>query len=97
MVVKEVNIDEKIGCVKFFVDEEYVHLKIRSKEVCFYCKDKPCLSFCPAGVYKLGGSGEIVVSYQACLECGSCRVGCPYRNIEWDYPRGGFGVNYKFG
>ncbi len=96
MVKKGVNIDEKIGATKFFVDEDYAHLKIRSPEICRQCSLRPCLNFCPAGVYRLT-ENMIVVSYQACLECGSCRVGCPYRNIQWDYPRGGFGVSYKFG
>jgi len=92
-----VNIDEKISSVKFFVDEEYPHLRIIDQNVCKQCVDKPCLSFCPACVYRKGEEGKILVSYQACLECGSCRVGCPYNNIAWEYPRGGFGVSYKFG
>lgn len=92
-----VNIDEKISSVKFFVDEKYCHLKIKSEEVCLNCERKPCLSFCPAGVYRLDSHGKILINYQACLECGSCRVGCPFNNILWDYPRGGFGLNYKFG
>jgi ferredoxin like protein len=95
-LVKKVNIDEKIGATKFFVDEEYAHLKIKSHEVCEKCSSKPCLNFCPAGVYRFS-EGKIVINYQACLECGSCRVGCPFKNILWDYPRGGFGVSYKFG
>jgi ferredoxin like protein len=33
-----------------------------------------------------------------CLECGTCRVICTeYRNVEWEYPRGGFGILFKFG
>ena len=55
------------------------------------------LTFCPVGVYKLGHDGRIQVAHQSCVECGSCRVGCPYRNIGWELPRGGFGVAYKFG
>ncbi|MFN3406314.1 MAG: ferredoxin family protein [Caldimicrobium sp.] len=93
----EVNIDEKIGSVKFYVDEKYPHLKIKNTEICKGCEKKPCLNFCPAGVYRLEEENKILISYQACLECGSCRVGCPFSNIVWDYPRSGFGVNYKFG
>jgi len=37
------------------------------------------------------------VSFNACLECGACRVGCPFKNIGWRYPRGEFGVTYKNG
>lgn len=93
----KVNIDDRIFTLKYYVDEEYAHLKIRDPRVCKACLEKPCLSFCPAGVYRLDRRGEITVGYQACVECGSCRVACPYLNIEWDYPRGGYGVAYKFG
>lgn len=96
-MVSSVNIDEKISSVKFFVDEEYPHLRIKDEKVCLKCNEKPCLNFCPAGVYRLTEEGSILISYQACLECGSCRIGCPFENIIWSYPRGGFGVNYKFG
>ncbi len=92
-----VNLDDKIFTLKYYVDEDYAHLRIRDEEVCRRCPTRPCLSFCPAGVYRLDRSGGITVSYQACVECGSCRVACPYANIEWNYPRGGFGVAYKFG
>lgn len=97
MLDKPVNIDEKIGSVKFYVDESYAHLRIKDEAICYKCKDKPCLYFCPAGVYRLGEGKKILISHQACLECGSCRVGCPFKNILWNYPKGGFGVNYKFG
>ncbi len=97
MSEKVANIDEKIGSVKFYVDEAFSHLKIKDEKSCFACREKPCLNFCPANVYRLGEGERILIVYQACLECGSCRVGCPFKNILWDYPRGGFGVNYKFG
>lgn len=93
----KVNIDEKISSVKFFVDEEFQHLKIKDQQVCNQCKEKFCLNFCPAGVYRLDHQNRILINYQACLECGSCRIGCPSKNIDWSYPRGGYGVNYKFG
>ncbi|MGA9549556.1 MAG: ferredoxin family protein, partial [Rhodomicrobium sp.] len=33
-----------------------------------------------------------------CLECGTYRVlGEPTGEIEWSYPRGGYGVLFKFG
>ena len=37
------------------------------------------------------------VAYENCLECGDCQIVCPYDNIDWSYPRGGFGVAYKYG
>ncbi len=91
------SIEDKIFTLKFYVDEENSHLKIKDSKICLRkCKEKFCLYFCPAGVYKLEDE-KILVNYQACLECGSCRKGCPFGNIEWSYPKSGYGVCYKFG
>ena len=38
-----------------------------------------------------------IVERSRCIECGTCRILCPYYNVSWKYPRGGFGVAYKFG
>jgi ferredoxin like protein len=38
-----------------------------------------------------------IEAIQACVECGSYWVGCPFNNIGWALPRGGYGVAYKFG
>jgi ferredoxin like protein len=97
IIILGMNIDDKISSVKFYVDEEYAHLKIKNEGTCLRCETKPCLFFCPANVYRLSEEGKIIVAYQACLECGSCRVACPFLNISWDYPRGGMGLAYKFG
>ena len=72
------------------------HLKIKDQEVCAKCEDKPCIARCPAEVYELE-NGEILVAYENCVECGVCKIICPYDNIEWEYPRGGYGVVWKFG
>ncbi|MDH7479765.1 MAG: ferredoxin family protein, partial [Syntrophomonadaceae bacterium] len=42
--------------------------------------------------------GEISFDCAGCLECGTCRVVCPRPGaIEWNYPRGGFGIVYRYG
>ena len=43
--------------------------------------------------------GEISFDYAGCLECGTCRVVCPRsaEALKWSYPRGGFGVQFRFG
>jgi ferredoxin like protein len=92
-----VNIDDMIASVKYYVDEDTSHLWIKDATVCARCELKPCLYFCPVEVYKLDRAGRTMVGYQACVECGSCRVGCPFANIGWQLPRGGYGVAYKFG
>ena len=95
--LKPVYVDDILMSIKYYVDEHEAHLKIISQELCHKCDGKGCLYFCPVGVYQLEPSGDIQVAYQSCIECGSCRVACEYQNIEWKYPRGGFGVDYKFG
>jgi ferredoxin like protein len=92
-----VYVDDLLVTLKYFIDEEATHLWIKDADVCTRCEYKPCLYFCPVGVYSLGSNGQIQIAYQSCVECGSCRVGCPYRNIGWALPRGGFGVAFKFG
>jgi ferredoxin-like protein FixX len=33
-----------------------------------------------------------------CVECGTCRIIAEATgDIEWNYPRGGYGVSFKFG
>jgi len=92
-----VDIDKLLAPLKYYVDLEEAHLWINDPEPCGRCHDKPCLHFCPVEVYHLDREGKITVGYEACVECGACRVGCPLGNIGWKLPRGGYGVAYKFG
>ncbi|MBK1700109.1 ferredoxin family protein [Thiococcus pfennigii] len=92
-----VDVDDLIAPLKYYVDDDHPHLWIKDPVVCTGCTAKPCLAFCPVGVYRLDRRGQVMVGYQACVECGSCRVGCPFLNIGWALPRGGYGIAYKFG
>lgn len=92
-----VFVDDILMSLKYYIDEEQAHLKIKSHDVCKTCSGHGCLYFCPVGVYTMQADGKIQVSYQSCIECGSCRIRCEKDNIEWKNPRGGFGVAYKFG
>ncbi len=91
------NVDDLLVSLKYYVDEDFAHIRISDHNVCTGCEKKPCLDFCPAHVFSLDRQKKVMVSYQGCLECGSCRIGCPFYNIEWNLPRGGYGVAYKFG
>ena len=43
-------------------------------------------------------SGQVEIASDGCLECGTCRVlREPTGEITWNYPRGGYGVLFKFG
>ena len=80
-----------------FKNDQESHIIIH-QEICRECEPKPCLSICPGGLYSVSEeTGEVLIEYAGCLECGSCRVACPHGALEWNYPRGGFGVQYRYG
>lgn len=102
------DIEKKLINVKYKTSEcSHLH---PNQEICKVCEDKVCLNICPANVYKQCSSGEnsensqkkdgtmdiISVEYENCLECGACRIACPYGAIDWEYPASGCGVVYKF-
>ena len=91
------KIEDRLFLVKFKPDE-ISHLVIKNQDVCRQCQSKPCLYICPADVYGWDENLEIVtIAYEGCFECGACRIGCPSFNIEWRYPKGGYGVGYRYG
>ena len=92
----EVNINDMLMAIKYFTDEQVIHLHLIDAEACVSC-EQPCLYFCPVGAYQRQADGHVVIAAQSCVECGSCRLMCPHKNVNWQYPRGGFGVSYKFG
>ena len=90
------KIEDKLFLDLFKVAEES-HLRIINGDKCTKeCKEQPCLYFCPAYIYRLEGD-HISVNYEGCLECGSCRIACPHLNIEWRFPKGGYGISHRFG
>jgi ferredoxin like protein len=93
------DVTGKLGLVKFNPDEQS-HLRVIDPEVCRrQCPPKYCTHTCPAQVYRWEEEEELIsIAFEGCLECGTCRTGgCPFDNIEMRYPRGGFGVQYRFG
>ena len=92
------NVEEKLGLLTYKNDHQS-HISIASPKPCAeQCTGKPCTTVCPAMVYTWEGEQKkITVSYENCIECGACRMLCPYDNIACEWPRGGFGVQYKMG
>lgn len=91
-----VNIDEKLGLNKFYVDEENAHivLKLDPDKKEFH---KLVLA-CPAGLYKIDEKGAILFDYAGCVECGTCRVLCGSTILEkWEFPVGTLGVEFRWG
>ena len=90
------KLEDKLFLDRYVVDS-VPHLKIKNPDICVMCEKKQCLYTCPAQVYKLE-EGKVVVSYEGCVECGTCRIICSENNnLEWRYPRGGYGISYKYG
>ena len=91
------NIESKLGLNVFQIDTEQPHIRI-NQEICqTRCAIRYCLSVCPANLYTLNEKGEVVVDYEGCLECGTCWIACREEALTWQYPRAGYGVQYRFG
>jgi len=93
--MSKADVKAKLGHDAIKVDS-VKHIKVK-QEVCAKCKERYCIYVCPAGVYKLNKEGQIELDLDGCLECGTCRIACVKEAIDWSYPRGGFGVQFKFG
>ena len=91
----ETNIKAKLGLDTIKADSQK-HIKV-NPEICKGCTRRHCLVVCPAQVYKLNKEGEIELDLDGCLECGTCKIACVKGAIDWSYPRGGFGVQYRYG
>ena len=94
-----VNVEEKLFQNRYKVDHGRPHIKIRDAAVCAnQCVAQQCTYVCPAACYKTEGNGSVTLITDGCLECGSCRVICTeFGNVDWEYPRGGHGILFKFG
>lgn len=91
----KVNIKDKLAPNTYKLAKES-HLQV-NQELCRKCKNRCCLWACPAKVYTINEQGEIRVEFEACLECGTCLIVCRSNAVQWSYPKGGSGVQYKYG
>jgi ferredoxin like protein len=74
------------------IDKES-HITV-NREMCTSCDHRAFT--CPAGCYEWNEAGaRIDFAYEACLECGACYIICDKGALQWNYPRGGFGVRYR--
>lgn len=92
------SLEDKLYRVRHEVDRGHAHIKVK-EEVCRSCTDKVCTVICPARVYtvKTDDPSMVSVSFENCLECGTCRRVCVREGIEWSFPNGGMGVKYRYG
>ncbi len=92
------NMEAKLGLDVFALDPDKQPHIVVNQEICRErCRHKVCLAVCPAHLYSLTPTGEVLVNWEGCLECGTCKLACPEGALEWRYPRGGSGVQYRLG
>lgn len=92
----QMSVDDKLGIDCFFMDKNNPHITINNdyenEE-----KIKQLVMACPAGLYNYE-SGKITFNHEGCLECGTCRVLSKGKIVEsWNYPMGGFGIEFRQG
>lgn len=91
------KVEEKLYNNRYMVDEGRPHIAIKasgkpSKAL------KSLVNVCPAGCYSEEEDGSVAITPDGCLECGTCRIICASTGeLEWNYPRGGYGILFKFG
>jgi ferredoxin like protein len=96
--MKSMSLDARLGLDKYEINEQESHIQV-DQSCCQICVLRPCVTSCPAGVYKWVDS-VIIISYENCLECGTCQIACDHGGeggITWHNPSGGYGILYRFG
>lgn len=80
-------------------EDQPCHLLIQDGSICMnQCTQKfarPCITFCPAGVYEMVHDQVKAANPSNCLHCKTCQRKCPYDNIRWTAPEGTGGPKYK--
>jgi ferredoxin like protein len=89
-----VNISVRLKLNRYSRDRES-HIRINT-EKCRSCPHRACLTACPAQCYLPHPENTVIFNYQACLECGTCYLICDQGALQWNYPRGGCGVSFRF-
>ncbi len=80
-------------------EEQPSHLSIINTNTCVQkCGPKfnrPCITFCPAGVYETVSGKVKPANPSNCVHCKTCQRKCPFDNIRWTAPEGTGGPRYK--
>jgi ferredoxin like protein len=92
------SLDARLGLDRYEIDTEQSHIAVDHAR-CESCAPKPCLTVCPADVYRWVDD-KVAVRYENCLECGTCQLACDHGGnggITWQNPQGGFGIVFRYG
>lgn len=57
--------------------------KLMIANACMHCVDPVCMIGCPTGaIHRASEAGEVIISDETCIGCGTCANSCPYDNIR---------------
>jgi ferredoxin like protein len=91
------RVDEKLAVDAFKPDAES-HILIDEQVCRAHCTERYCIRACPASLYEWNEEADrMLVEFAGCLECGTCLVACRHDALSWRFPRGGWGVQYRYG
>lgn len=90
-----IDVKSKLALDVFKEDKEF-HIRIREGKESDPRLKKAVL-LCPAGLYRAEEDGTFSLGEDGCLECGTCLIACGSEVLEWHYPSGGTGVQFRFG
>jgi ferredoxin like protein len=88
------SIPDLLSANKYELDE-VSHIRLDQRLYKESLTAESLLYVCPAQVYTKQGE-EIIADHAGCLECGTCLVACSDGFLTWNYPRGSFGIIYRY-
>ncbi len=88
------SLQERLQTLQYTVDDT-PHIEVDGDK-CQDCATHPCLNFCPAGCFTPNEAASIDYYYVGCVECGTCLLLCREDAVRWNYPKGGFGISYRY-
>ncbi len=96
MATDTMRVEDKLYNNRYLVDAGRAHIKVRPHAV-----PTPellsLLKCCPARCYELNDKGQVEITVDACIACGTCRIiGEPSGDLDWSYPprRSGLPVTF---
>lgn len=93
--MSQADLKSKLGLNVFKEDSQF-HIRIKPGMESDSRLQK-VVRICPAGLYSLNEQGTVDLGRDGCLECGTCLLVCGKEVLEWLYPDGGKGVQFRLG